>query len=77
MYANSHATLDDEAIKLTFFSSADKLFAFIVFYGTRGLPKFFTQQMSTFFKDLIQQGSALVYIDDILLISISKHIIFG
>ena len=46
----------------------DKLFAFIRgFFGLKGLPNFFTKQMSTFFKTLIVQGFALVYIDDILL----------
>ena len=32
--------------------------------------------MSTFFKTLIEQGSALVYIDDILLLSNSKEQMF-
>ena len=51
MYAYAHATLDEETIKLTGFSSGDRLFAFIRdFYGLKGLPIFFTQQMSTFFK---------------------------
>ena len=74
MYAYAHATLDEETIKLTGFSSGDRLFAFIRgFYGLKGLPIFFTQQMSTFFKDMINDGSALVYIDDILLMSNSKQ----
>ena len=68
MYAYAHTPLDKDTIKLTNFSSADKLFAFIRgFYGLKGLPNFFTKQMSTFFKTLIQQGVALVYIDYILL----------
>ena len=53
------------------------LFAYIRgFYGLKGLPNFFTKQMSTFFKTLIKQGFALVYIDDILLLSDSKEHMF-
>ena len=67
MYAYAHTPLDEDTIKLTSFSSGDELFAFIRgFYGFKGLPNFFTKQKSTFFKTLIEQGFALVYIDDIL-----------
>ena len=77
MYAHAHTPLDEDTIKLTSFSSGDKLFAFIRgFYGLKGLPNFFTKQMSTFFKTLIEQGFALVYIDDILLLSDSKEHMF-
>ena len=77
MYAYAQTPLDEDTIKLTSFSSGDKLFAFIrVFYGLKGLPNFFTKQMSTFFKTLIEQGFALVYIDDILLLSDSKEHMF-
>ena len=70
MYAYAHTTLDEDTIKLKNFSSGDKLFAFIRgFYGLKGLPNFFTKQISTFFKTPIKQGFALVYIDDILLLS--------
>ena len=70
MYAIGHAILDDENVKLTRLSSGDKLSAFIGgVYGPKGLPNFFTQQMSLFFEDLIRQGSALVLFDDILLMS--------
>ena len=66
MYAYAHTPLDEDTIKLTSFSSGDKLFASIRgFYGLKGLPNFFTKQISTFFKTLIEQGFALVYIDDI------------
>ena len=69
MYSYAHTPLDEETIKLTSFSSGDKLFAFIRdSYGPEGLPNFFTKQMSTFFKTLIEQSSALVslvYIDNI------------
>ena len=34
---------------------------------------FFTEQLSTFFKTLIEQGFALVYIDDSFLLPISKE----
>ena len=57
MYTYAHTPLDDETIKLTSFSSGDKLFAFIrSFYGLKGLPNFFNKQMSSFFKTLIEQG---------------------
>ena len=66
-----------ETIKLTSFSSGDKLFVFIRgFCGLKGLPNFFTKQMSFFFKTLIEQGFALVHIDEILLLSISKEQLF-
>ena len=77
MYAYAHAPLDDDTIRLTSFSSGDKLFAFIRgFYGLKRLPNFFTKQMSSFFKTLIEQVFALVYIDDILLLSDSKEHMF-
>ena len=77
MYAYAHTHLDEDTIKLTSFSSGDNFFAFIRgFYGIKGLPIFFTKQMSTFFKTLIEQGFALVYIDDILLLSDSKEHMF-
>ena len=77
MYAYAHTPLDEDTIKLTSFSSGDKLFAFIRgFYGLKGLPNFLKKQMSTFFKTLIEQGFALVYIDDILLLSDSKEHMF-
>ena len=75
--AYAHTPLDEETIKLTSFSSCDKLFAFIRgFYGLKGLPNFFTKQMSSFFETLKEQGFALVYIDDILLLSNSKEHMF-
>ena len=77
MYAYAHTPLDEDTIKLTSFSSGDKLFAFIRgFYGLKGFPNFFTKQMSTFFKTLIEQGFALVYIDDIFFLSDSKEHMF-
>ena len=70
MYAYAHTPLDEETLKLTEFSSGDTLHRFIRgFYGLKGLPKFFTKQMSTFFRPLIDECSALVYIDDILLLA--------
>ena len=77
MYAYAHTPLDEDTIKLSSFSSGDKLFASIRgFYGLKGLPNFFTKPMSTFFKTLIEQGFALLYIDDILLLSDSKEHMF-
>ena len=77
MYAYAHTPLDEDTIKLTSFSSGGELFAFIRgFYGFKGLPNFFTKQKSTFFKTLIEQGFALVYIDDILPLSDSKEHMF-
>ena len=77
MYAYAHTPLDEETIKLTRFSSGDKLYAFIRgFYGLKGLPNFFTKQLSTFFKTPIEQGFALVYIDEIMPLSNSKEHMF-
>ena len=74
MYAYAHTSLGEETIKLTSFSSGDKRFDFIRgFYGLKGLPNFFTKQMSFFFKTLIEQGFALVYIDILLLSNSKKH----
>ena len=54
MYAYAHTPIDEDTIKLTSFSSGDKFFAFIRgFYGLKGLPNFFTKQMSTLIKTLI------------------------
>ena len=51
MYAYAHTPLNEETIKLTGFSSGDKLHTFIRgFYGLKGLPNFFTKQMSIFFR---------------------------
>ena len=50
MYAYAHTPLDEETIKVTGFSSGDKLYAFIRGnYGLKGLPIFFTKQISNFF----------------------------
>ena len=77
MYAYAHTPLDEETFNLTGFSSGDKLYNFILgFYGLKGLPNFFTKQMSTFFRSLIDKRSALVYIDDILLLADEKQEIF-
>ena len=77
MYAYAHTQLDEEAIKLTGFSSGDKLYTFIRgLYGLKGLPNFFTKQMSVFFRSLIDKRSALVYIDDILLLADEKQEMF-
>ena len=77
MYAYAHTPIDEETIKLTGFSSGDKLYTFIRgFYGLKGLPIFFTKQMSTFFRSLIDKRSALVYIDDILLLADEKQEMF-
>ena len=54
----------------TGFSSGDELYTFIrAFCGIKGLPNFFTKQMSTFFQSLIDKRSALVHIDDKLLVA--------
>ena len=77
MHAYAHTPLDEETMNLTSFSSGDKQFAFIRgFYGLEGLLKFFTKQVSSFFKTLIEQGFTLVYIDDILLGSNSEERMF-
>ena len=77
MYAYAHTPLDEETIKLTGFLSGDKLYAFIRgFNGLKGLPNFFTKQMSIFFRSLIDKRSALIYIDDILLLANEKQEMF-
>ena len=74
MYAYAHTPLDEETIKLTGFSSGDKFYTFIRgFDGLKGLPNVFTKQMSTFFRSLIDKRSALVNIDDILLLADEKQ----
>ena len=72
-----HTPLDEETIKLTGFSSGVKLYTFISgFYGLKGLPNFFTKQMSTFFRLLIDKRSALLYIDVLLLLADEKQEMF-
>ena len=76
MYAYAHTPLDEERMKLTSFSSGDKLFAFSKsFYGLKSLPTFFTKQMSSFLKIFNYQGFAFVYIDDVLLLSIFLNVL--
>ena len=71
MYAYAHTPLVKKQ------SSGDKLYTFIRgFYGLKGLPNFFTKQKSTFFRSLIDKLSALVYIDDILLLADGKQEMF-
>ena len=77
MYAYAHTPLDEETIKLIGFSSGDKLYTFIRgFYGLKGLPNSFKKHMSTFSRSLIDKRSALVYIDDILLLEDEKQEMF-
>ena len=77
MYAYAHTPLDEETIKLIGFSSGDKLYTFIRgFYGLKGLPNFLTKQMSSFFRALLDKRSALVYIDEILLLADEKQEMF-
>ena len=64
MYAYAHTPLDEETIKLTNFSSGDKLFAFIRgFYDLKWLPIFFTKQMPNILK---------LSLNKVLLLFISK-----
>ena len=57
MYAYAHAPLDEETIKLTGFSSGDKLYAFIRgFYWLKGLPNFFSNKTNVnFFQTTYRQ----------------------
>ena len=79
MYAYADAPLDEDTNSLNNFSSGDNLYAFIpVFYCHKGPPKFSTRQMYSFFQNLIDQGFALVYIDDIILFVLTRtHVRFG
>ena len=77
MYAYAHTPLDEETIKLTGVSFGDKLYSFIrKFFGLKRLPNIFTKQMSTFFRSLIDKRSALVYVDDIILLADEKQEMF-
>ena len=77
MYAIAHTQLDEETINLKSLYSGEKIFAFIRgFYDIKCLPNFFTKQMSSFSKTLFDQGFALVYIDDIILLSNSRDLMF-
>ena len=70
---NAPVALDDESIKSTRFLSGGVLVAFIRrFCGLKGLPNFFTQQIFLLFEYLMRQGSALVYIGDVLFVLNSK-----
>ena len=71
MYAYADATIDDETIKSTGFSSGDKLFAFIRGFWHRK-SSIFPHNNCLFFKNLFRQGCALVYFDDILFMSLSE-----
>ena len=74
MYAYAHTPLDEETIKLTSFSSGDKVFTFKGgVYGLERLSNFFTKQISNSLKTLIEQGFALVYNDDIFFLSNSNE----
>ena len=74
MYAYAHTPLDEEAIKPTGFSPGDKLYAFIRgFFGLKLPPNFFSKQMSTFYRSLIDKRSALVIFDDKLLLADGKQ----
>ena len=72
MYSYAHVILVDEVTEVTGLETGGNFCAFIrSIYGIKGLLKTFTQ-MSIFFKHLIHQGPALVYFDDIPLMSYSK-----
>ena len=76
MYAYAHTPLNEETIKLTGFSSGDKVYTFIVytrrFYGLKGHPFFYKTNVD-FFRSLIDKRSALVSFDDILLLADEKQ----
>ena len=66
-----------KTIKPTSFSSGDKLFTCIrSLYGLKRLLNFFTKQISTFVKTLMEQSFALVYIDNFFILSNSKEHMF-
>ena len=77
MYAYAHAPIGEESISLTNFSSGDKVYPFLRgLYGLNVLPNFFTIKCIHYFQKLIEQGFALVYIDDIFLLAHTKpHIL--
>ena len=75
IYAYAYIPLDEETIKLTSFSSGDKLLLSEAFTVLNDF-QFFTEQMLKFIKTLIEQGVAFVYIDVILFSSNSKEHMF-
>ena len=54
----------------------NSLFSYEAFMVLKDFQTFFTKKMSTFFKTLVEQGFALVYIDYTLLLSNSKEHMF-
>ena len=77
MCAYAHADLDNGTISLSSFSSGTKLYElFRVFYDPKGLPNLFPKQMESLFQKFLDQGNALVYVDDILLFAhIKTHVL--
>ena len=74
MYAYVHTPPNEETKKLTSFPSCDKLFAFIRgFCDLKIFPNFFTKQMSSFFKPLLDQTFAPVNIDILYSFQIEKN----
>ena len=72
MYAYAPTPLDEETIKLI--RQIIRLYPWILWI--KRISNFFTKQMSTFFRSLIDKRSALVYIDDILLLANEKQEMF-
>ena len=77
LYAYAHTPLDEETIKLTGFSSGDKMYVFIRgFYGLKGLPSFRYKTNVIFLSINYRQTFALVYIGDKLLLADEKQEMF-
>ena len=77
LYAYAHTPLYKETIKLTGFSSGDKLYTFIRgFYGLKGLQYFFTKQISTFFRSLLTNGLRWYILTNLLLLADGKQEVF-
>ena len=71
MYEYAHATLLDEAVKLTGFPSGGWLFGFVGGFLALNFFLFFTQKLTIFFEDLIQQP-AVAELFHLLLMSNSQ-----
>ena len=77
LYAYAHTPLIEEIIKLTSFSSGEKLFvSFEVSMVSKDSQISSQNKCQLFFKTLIEQGSALVHKAAILLLSNSKEHMF-
>ena len=77
LFTYPHTLLDEKTIE---FKAFPQVISFLLsldfFMDLKSYEFFFTKEMSSFFKTLIEQGVTLVYFDEILLLSNSKEHMF-